>query len=257
VEMLQFPRSPHFRGVLAFAGSCLFCLSLTAWAFFRSGPVPQAATVVNPNLASPPLVRTVGDDIAESARKLVGRKSLHSATEEMRDDCIGFVRYVYATAKIEVLEAAKHRWSAGNDHENAANALFLGARQMGLLRQRYPIRGDLVFFKETYDVNRDGLRNDGVTHVGIVDEVLPGGTVSFVHREARGIVVSRATPTKAKQIEGPDGTVLNDFIRRGTLEHRGYTAGELVAGFVSPIDLRAIPPAGSKQVALHRSQPSN
>jgi hypothetical protein len=89
----------------------------------------------------------------------------------------------------------------------------------------------LVFFRETYDRNRDGRRNDGLTHVGIVERVDKDGTVTFIHRANQGIKRSRMNPRLPKLRQTPRGKVVNDFIRQKSSLSRGYLAGELFVGF--------------------------
>jgi hypothetical protein len=186
-------------------------------------PVAEMAPVVEPELPS------VGEQVVQEASRWLGRKSLRSVIRGMKDDCIGLIRFVYTRAGVPLDEHAFVRSA-----KNAVNGLYLRFRSAGLVRLENPLPGDLVFFRDTYDVNRDGRRNDGMTHIGIVEEVQEDGTVLFIHRERRGVVQSAANPLKPRQLEDSEGRKLNDYIRRESLEHRGYLAGELVAGFVSP-----------------------
>ncbi len=68
-------------------------------------------------------------------------------------------------------------------------ALYKLADRHGLVhRNKIPSIGDLVFFNDTYDRNRDGRMNDLLTHVGIVEHVDPDGTVSFIHHARGGVL---------------------------------------------------------------------
>jgi cell wall-associated NlpC family hydrolase len=166
--------------------------------------------------------------IVERAVQLVGVKRLGSVARGVADDCSGFVRLAYQRAGIDLVS---HGFLGG---ENAVSAIYRRARSQGALRHR-PRPGDLVFFRETYDRNRDGLRNDGMTHIGVVESVEPEGTVTFIHRGSKGIARSRMNLffPRTHRI-GQDGPVLNDYLRAASRGQRAWLAGELFAGFASP-----------------------
>jgi peptidoglycan DL-endopeptidase CwlO len=168
---------------------------------------------------------TAGDRIARRAGDLVGRDSVAQIAPGYTDDCSGFVRLVYATEGVDLSRLPAR--------SSIVSAMYVRARENGALREGSPAPGDLVFFRNTYDRNRDGRRNDGLTHVGIVEVVHPDGTVIFVHRGSRGIVRARLNlerPTTARE----SGEKLNDVLRRKSKHARAYLAGELFAGYASP-----------------------
>jgi cell wall-associated NlpC family hydrolase len=167
--------------------------------------------------------------IVERAVQLVGVKHLGRVNRGVPNDCSGLVRLAYLKGGIDLVN---HGFLQG---ENAVTAIFRRARQQGAVHLRRPRPGDLVFFRETYDRNRDGLRNDGMTHIGVVESLEPDGTVTFIHRGSKGIARSRMNllfPRTRRAGEG--GPVLNDYLRAAARGHRAYLAGELFAGFASP-----------------------
>jgi hypothetical protein len=170
--------------------------------------------------------------IVERAVQLVGVKQLGRVDRGVPDDCSGFVRLAYQKAGIDLVN---HGFLAG---ENAVTAIYRRAESRGALHQRRPRPGDLVFFRETYDRNRDGQRNDGLTHIGVVESVELDGTVTFIHRGSKGIARSRFNllfPRTHRIGEG--GPVLNDFLRAASRGQRAYLTGELFVGFASPASL--------------------
>src|SRR6184192_4168052 len=143
----------------------------------------EAATPVPAVRTQAPAPRTrlsAGDRIARHASELVGRESVSDIAPGYTDDCSGFVRLVYASEGIDLSRLPARA--------SIVQAMYLRARENGALREGSPAPGDLVFFRNTYDRNRDGRRNDGLTHVGIVEAVDDDGTVTFVHRGGSGIV---------------------------------------------------------------------
>ncbi|MFL5344081.1 MAG: CHAP domain-containing protein [Hyalangium sp.] len=171
----------------------------------------------------------MGARIAARARQLIGVQDLHALDSSVPDDCTGLVRLAYEGAGINLMDGS------GVSHgDNGVMILYRRARSLGALHTR-PKPGDIVFFRETYDRNRDGLRNDGLTHVGIVEQVTPGGELTIVHRGSKGVArthMNLKRPTVHREKHSAD--VVNDYLRRASGEQRAYLTGELFAGFASP-----------------------
>ncbi|WP_338277657.1 CHAP domain-containing protein [Corallococcus caeni] len=174
-------------------------------------------------LLPPPSKQARG--IVARAAQLVGARRLDRSVP---NDCSGLVRLAYLQAGIDLVA---HGFLAG---ENAVTGIFRRAQAAGAVHRLNPRPGDLAFFKETYDRNRDGKRNDGMTHIAVVEAVAPDGTVTFIHRGGKGVARSRmnlAFPTVHKL---NSGALLNDFIRPASKGMRAYLAGELFVAFASP-----------------------
>jgi hypothetical protein len=96
--------------------------------------------------------------------------------------------------------------------------------------------GDLVFFDNTWDYNHDGLVNDPLTHVGIVERQEQDGTVIFISRVAGAIERYRMNLALPHVHRTSDGRVLNDYIRRKDFNdsvNTAYLTGQLFAAFGS------------------------
>lgn len=165
--------------------------------------------------------------VLERAVQLVGVSSLRRVDRSVNDDCVGFLQLAYRPAGIDLVR------DSYRDGENAVSAIFRNAQRRGALHRRTPRPGDIVFFRETYDRNRDGQRNDGMTHVGVVEQVDADGTITFIHRGKKGIARSRMNlerPT-TRRVEG---AVVNDILRPAKGKERAYLTSELFAAFASP-----------------------
>jgi hypothetical protein len=162
------------------------------------------------------LAQLDGRAVAATASSLVGTRAGR--------DCFGFVVEVYRRNGVDLRE------DGGEPGDNGVRILWRFADRRGALHRRgAPAVGDLVFFDDTYDRNRDGRRNDPLTHVGIVEKV-EGDRIWFVHRVGRGVVrsvMSLDEPT----VRSRDGEPLNDYIRLGRRSHGDRLAGALFAGF--------------------------
>jgi cell wall-associated NlpC family hydrolase len=156
---------------------------------------------------------------------------LSPAVQGYTDDCTGFVRWSYSAAGVELFP------ERGRTGENGVQAIHRKAKLARALHWRAPRPGDLVFFRETYDKNRDGRRNDGLTHVGIVEEIESDGTVVYLHRAGKGIVRSRLNPGRPSW-HTRNGKVWNDYVRGKQPGSRAYLSGELFAGYASAAALR-------------------
>jgi hypothetical protein len=115
-----------------------------------------------------------------TARHLVGQTKLVINGKRYSDDCTGLVRAVFEPLGINLLTSAEQG-------DNGVTAMWRFAAKHGrIFEGGRPLPGDLAFFKETYDLNRDGHSNDGLTHIGVVEDVEADGTVIIIHRVARG-----------------------------------------------------------------------
>ncbi|MFP2927046.1 CHAP domain-containing protein [Pyxidicoccus sp. 3LG] len=182
----------------------------------------------------------MGERIAARATGLVGVTSLRSVSSTVPDDCTGLARLAYTSAGLDLMAGP------GRKGDNGVTHIYRVMRRRGALHRSKPRPGDLVFFRETYDRDGDGRRDDGLTHVGVVERVEPGGLVTFVHRGGKGIARSRMHlrwPTRHHARSSRE--VLNDYLRRASRQHRAYVTGELFAGFASPEPL-ARPPSVSR-----------
>ncbi|HZI11469.1 MAG TPA: NlpC/P60 family protein [Myxococcus sp.] len=207
-------------------------------------PAPPTSTdVAQATRAPPPPAKAakpskprMGERIAARASGLVGVKDLRTVSRDVLDDCTGLVRLAYTSAGIDLMAGP------GRKGENGVTHIYRAARRKGALHRAGPRPGDLVFFRETYDRDADGRRDDGLTHIGVVERVEPGGLVTFIHRGGKGIARARMhlrSPTTHRAPKGRE--VLNDYLRRASRKHRAWLTGELFAGFASPEALASAP----------------
>ncbi|TNE84391.1 MAG: CHAP domain-containing protein [Deltaproteobacteria bacterium] len=141
-----------------------------------------------------------------------------------RDDCSGFVCAVYTRAGAPLSGNTRSLWDLAKEH---------GATH----KRKIPSIGDLVFFDNTYDRDRDGKRNDELTHVAVVMEVLGDGTVIMAHAgTSKGRVELRMNLLQPEVLEDEAGSVLNDYLRaryRTDPEGTPRLAGQLFRGFAT------------------------
>ena len=101
-----------------------------------------------------------------------------------------------------------------------------------------PEPGDLVFFDDTWDRDRDGRRDDPLTHVGVVVDLLTGGRLRFVHVGSRKLKAGFLHEGRPGDKRDEDGNTLNSPLRVRRKRDPGgtrYLAGQLLRGFCRPI----------------------
>lgn len=170
-------------------------------------------------LTPPPEPPPPPSRLAAKAGTLVGLSTLKVTVPHLPDDCTGLVRAVYEDSGIELMGSGVR--------DNGVTAMWRLAFERSALHTHAPAPGDLVFFRETYDRNRNGRHDDGLTHVGVVESVDARGTVTFVHRSGTGV-------TRAKlDLGSPLDKQRNDFLRPARRGQPALLTGELFVTFAS------------------------
>lgn len=171
------------------------------------------------------------------AQELLGKHAVVVNGRRYGDDCTGFVRAVYEPLGVNLM-------TEGRAGDNGVTAMWRFASSHGrVFTAGRPMPGDLVFFKETYDLNRDGRTNDGLTHIGVVEDVERDGTVLVIHRVARGVVRYRMNLNHPAQAKSASGRRLNDWLRTEAPGSKPRLTGELFAGYATLL------PVGAPNVA--------
>lgn len=213
---------------------------LTPPAAPRLVPAPAAPSPALPSPSS--ALRGSREEVVARARSLVGRRRLLLDGREFSATCDGLVEAAYAPTG---LRAALQGQAGDRVHagDNAVTALYRLALAHGrVYRDRPPTPGDLAFFRDTYDQNRDGRSNDGLTHVGVVESVDAGGTVTVIHHVSRGVARYVMTPARPSERTDPaTGRVLNQALRAGSRGRAPALTGELFVTYAS-----LLPPEGPR-----------
>lgn len=114
--------------------------------------------------------------------------------------------------------------------------LYRHVQQRGAVYHgRTPAVGDLVFFHNTHDQNRDQRNNDWYSHVGVVEQVMGDGTIIVISWRNGSINRDSMNLTRPREVEY-DGRVINTPLRapaNGDPQFTQYLSGELFAGFGS------------------------
>lgn len=190
------------------------------WVEWPLSAPPTVSAEVEAPKSKPRSPSRPANRLVSRARALVGLSTLSVAAPHLKDDCVGLVRAVYEDSGIELM-------GSGVRGDNGVTAMWRYAFERSALHNEPPQPGDLVFFKETYDRNRDGKLNDGLTHVGVVESVDAAGTVSFVHRVHGGVKRAKLN------VSAPEDRKRNDYLRPAKKDSPAQLTGELFVTFAS------------------------
>jgi hypothetical protein len=174
--------------------------------------------------------------VVEAARGLLGRQRIEIAGRKYPNDCTGLVRAAYESVGINLLLDAR-------PGDNGVTAIYRFATARGrIYTGGWPVAGDLVFFRDTYDKNHDGRHNDGLTHVAVVEKVDEDRTVWILHRVRRGVVRYRMNLVQPNQRTDPNtNRLINDYLRHSGPGHRQVLTGQLFAAYATVLPLSSAP----------------
>lgn len=187
----------------------------------RPAPVRLALPLSDPSGWDAP----VRARIAKAASTLAARGKPIVRGTRFRMDCSGVTRAIYAEANLPLGGTSAYR------EENDVSILHRFVAENGMLHTKTPLPGDLVFFDNTYDRDRNGAFDDRLTHVGVVERVLPGGTVVFVHRVGPKIVRYRMNLSAPQQRRDTSGNRMNHTLRRASAQTPALSTAELFVAY--------------------------
>lgn len=113
-------------------------------------------------------------------------------------------------------------------------ALHAALVEAGATVARPDVRpGDLVFFKNTADVNGNGRPDDGVTMVGVVERVEPG-RVLFLAQRAGKVRRMAVDPNRPQVVRDAGDQVVNTRLVRWPGGAGPLTTGQCLQGYARP-----------------------
>ena len=170
--------------------------------------------------------------IVKTASKLVGATTIQANGKRIAYDCAGVTRAIFLAHGIDLYDSG-----SPDPNANGVRLIHHHISRHGRFHEGPVVRpGDLIFFDNTWDYNGDGLVNDPLTHVGIVERQEPDGTIVFISRVAGAIERYRINLALPHVHRTAEGRVLNDYIRRKDFHDPAdtpYLTGELFAAFGS------------------------
>ena len=164
--------------------------------------------------------------VLDEARRHLGRSTVRVDGHSYRADCSGFVEGIFSAGGVNLM--------LGDSGEDGVRLIFRYVEQHGENHYRAPLRGDVVYFDNTWDRNRNGKLDDPFTHVGIVEEVRSDGTVLIIHHTNHGIVREPMNLAHPHDLKDDAGHPINAWLRskrRGDPTGTPHLMSELFSGF--------------------------
>ncbi len=169
--------------------------------------------------------------LVEGAHSIRGRNRLVIGGRRFNADCTGTVLAIYWYAGIDLASPlARYR---GNGVTRLYRFL---EEEQALYSTRRPKAGDIIFWDNTYDRNKDGQANDYLTHTGMVVAVEDDGTVHYVHHNYRkGVVFARMNLYKpgvyTEVVDGEQRIINSPMRMRGSPNFDKWLASQLTRSF--------------------------
>lgn len=143
-------------------------------------------------------------EIVECAKGLVGTRDLAALNQCFKNDCSGFVIGVYRLMGYNLPIRSRM------GRRTTSELLYLNLEGKGMAYGDYePNIGDAVFFKNTTDV-----LYDRITHMGLVEEAFPDGTVSILHYSSGVVNRIRMNLKEPYRAKNHSGEVINNYLKR-------------------------------------------
>jgi hypothetical protein len=184
-------------------------------------PTVTVVPVVDEKVKDDDGTMALRERIAAAASVSVGNAPLVVGGVRYRFDCSGVTAGIYAKAGVLIVE----------EGALSSKALFALVDAEGALHHDQPLPGDLVFFDNTWDENKNGRIDDPLSHVGVVERVEPNGTVVFVHRIGKVVVRWHMNLQRPHDRVDENGAVLNHWLRAARGNRPAATTGELFVAY--------------------------
>lgn len=136
------------------------------------------------------------------ADSLLGKNKVLVNGKKFQLDCSGLVMGIYHGAGIDLTQDF-NLYNGGG-----VTRLHKTLENKNLLAKEYPQPGDLIFWDNTYDKNKNGRFDDYLTHVGMVIAVDETGQLTYIHHNyLKGIVLEYMNLKNPDQFEYNNGTI--------------------------------------------------
>jgi cell wall-associated NlpC family hydrolase len=204
-------------------------------AHYRAYPEPNPKTtgkeVAKVQKASQKKHRAFQTNVSAAARHYINH-----TPKGYRDDCSGFAAAIYNRAGAPLSGNTASMWALAQDLGNTH-------------KKKRPQIGDLIFFDNTWDRNKNGRWDDTLTHVAVVVDVHADGTVLFAHSgTSKGRSLAYLNLLRPGDAKDESGKVLNEYLRRrGNKDPKkaGHLTGQLWRGFAT-FDQSDLTPVASR-----------
>ena len=169
--------------------------------------------------------------LVEQAYRIIGVEELFVNNRSFSMDCSGTVMAIYWYAGIDLAQAFPDYSGGGTER------IYKYLRDKDLLyKTELPKPGDIIFWDNTFDKNKNGKLDDYLTHMGMVVSIDDGGNIEYIHENYRkGIILAKMNlykPNEYYEIVDGEKIILNDPMRmRGSPESKAWLSSQLYTDF--------------------------
>jgi len=160
----------------------------------------------------------------------VGMKKFPSInSQKYRGDCSGFIAFLFHLAGVNFLEL----YGIGT---NGVAAIWDGLQKKGFIIEINQLQiGDIIFFDNTYDMNKNNKWDDFLSHIGVVESIDQNNTITYLHYASKGVVRAKMNlqhPEIFNYTSNGNKYRYNDFLRaKGNKKSTSkYLSGSLYRG---------------------------
>lgn len=163
-------------------------------------------------------------NVPEAARSYIGKRVLKHNGKTYRYDCSGFVSAVYGKVGVSLEGSVRHMYDM--------------SKKQGTLRKEAQI-GDLVFFDNTFDANKNGKFDDKLTHIAVIEKIESSGRITMLHIGSKGVVRIYMNLNHRDVYKDEQNVIQNSYLRfrKSKKDKKPRLAGQLWKRFayvVSP-----------------------
>ena len=177
-------------------------------------------------------IESIKKKLIEGAETYKGAKSLVINGRRFNMDCSGVVSAIYYYAGIDFSKYYTDLNGTGTE------IIYKSLKDKKLLKKTWlPEPGDVIFWDNTFDRNKNNKDDDALTHMGMVVSCDKQGNITYVHYNySRGIVYEymniRYKNYESRIIKG-ENVIINSpmRIKGGSRENKNWLAGQLVNCF--------------------------
>lgn len=169
--------------------------------------------------------------IVKTAKSLVGKNSLTVRGKKFNVDCTGGVLASYYAAGIDL-------WPLMAPYKgNGVKRLYNALEDKDLVTTgAWPVPGDIVFWDNTWDTNKNGRADDYLTHAGLIISSDEEGNIEYFHHHIKkGYVIEKMNllnPDVDRKVVDGKTVIVNSWIRAAGLGKKpGWLASHLFRGF--------------------------
>jgi len=177
-------------------------------------------------------IESIRRKLVEGAELYKGAKNIIVRGRSFNMDCSGVVAAIYYYAGIDLQKYYPHYRGTGTER------IYAALKERNLLKKTHlPEPGDIIFWDNTFDRNKNRKDDDLLTHMGMVVSCDRQGNITYIHYSyARGIVYEymniRYKNYESQVVKGKT-VIINSPMRAkgGNRTNRNWLSGQLINCF--------------------------